>query len=253
MNTEVLFQIKKYLKDNGIADIDGEKSKMQLRAEGKAFSTEEHMKGIIYSLLSAQTVWANIERNFTGIDKLFFNYDINEIKKHDYLYFVNGLRNLGCGSRLTNAQMKALPDIIATIKMIINEYGSVDAFVTSKPQREIVKLLSSTGSKYKIKQFGEALTWEYLRNVGVDGAKPDVHMKRILGSERLGISNKQDASNDEVLDTMEELSRKSGLWMAEIDYLFWAYCATGKGEICTASPECDRCVIRQFCNKGKKW
>ena len=251
MNKEVLLRIKEYLKKNGIADIDGEVSKMDLRAEGKTFSTSEHLQGLIYALLSAQTVWANIERNFNNIDRLFFYYDINEIKKHDYIYFVNGLRSFGCGSRLTNAQMKALPENIATIERIIAEYGSMDAFVTSKPQREIVRLMSTSGSKYKFKQFGPPLTWEYLRNVGVDGAKPDVHMKRILGATRLGVSKKEEASDDEVLDAVEHLSKETGLWMAQKDYLFWSYCATDKGEICTASPRCNKCVVKEFCHMGK--
>ena len=251
MNREVLLRIKDYLKKNGIADINVEKSKMQLRAEGKTFSTEEHLQGLIYSLLSAQTVWANIERNFDNIDRLFFFYDINEIKKHDYKFFVDGLRSFGCGSRLSNAQMKALHGNLITIEKIIAEYGSMDAFVTSKSQREIVKLMSSSGSKYKLKQFGPALTWEYLRNVGVDGAKPDVHMKRILGANRLGVSKKEDASDDEVLDAIEQLSKETGLWMAQIDYLLWLYCATEKGESCTASPRGGKCVVREFCNMGK--
>lgn len=252
MNAYILFKVKDYLKVNGIADIDGETTKMDLRAQGKEFTLAEHLQGMIYSLLSAQTVWANIEKNFKNIDELFFGYDVNEIKSHDYQYFVNGLRQLGCGSRLTNAQMKALPENIAMIERIISEYGSMDNFVTSRPQREIVKLMSTSGSKYKIKQFGSALTWEYLRNVGVDGAKPDVHMKRILGSGRLGISKNETATDDEVLDAIEELSKKTGLWMAQIDYLFWAYCATDKGEICTAHPDCSDCVIREYCNKAKE-
>lgn len=103
---------------------------MDLRAEGKTFTTEEHMQGMIYSLLSAQTVWANIERNFKNIDRLFFEYDIVKIKTQDYMYFVNGLRKLGCGSRLTNAQIKALYENIATVEKIIAEYGSMDVFVT---------------------------------------------------------------------------------------------------------------------------
>ncbi|WP_155832597.1 hypothetical protein [Butyrivibrio sp. AE3006] len=251
MDKQIVYNIKEYLKNKGIADIDNEQSKMQLRAEGKVFSTEEHLQGMTYSLLSAQTVWANIERNFAGIDRLFFYYDKDEIKKHDYTYFVMGLKRLGCGSRLTNAQMKALHENIATVEKIISEYGSMDAFVTSRPQRDVVKLMSSNGSKYKIKQFGPALTWEYLRNVGIDGAKPDVHMKRILGSERLGVSTKIEATDDEVLDAVEKLSKETGLWMAEIDYLFWLYCATDKGEICTSSPRCEKCVIREYCNRYK--
>lgn len=249
MNTEILYRVKDYLKRNRIADIDGETSKMDLRARGKAFTTEEHLQGMIYSFLSAQTVWANVERNLRNIDKVFFGYNINEIKKHDSEYFVMKIRQYGCGSRLTNNQMKALHENIDTVCRIVNEYGSMDAFVTSRPQREIVRLLTTSGSKYKIKQFGPALAWEYLRNVGVDGAKPDVHMKRILGSIRLGFSGREEATDDEVLDAIEQLSKDTGLWMAQIDYLFWCYCATGKGEICTANPRCDKCVIKEYCHQ----
>ena len=252
MDKNIFFRVKDYLKDNKIADIDGEKSKMQLRAEGKTFSTEEHIQGMIYSLLSAQTVWANVEKNFKSIDNLFGGYHIDKIKMHDATYYAKGLQKIGCGSRLTNAQMNALRENTSTIEKIINEYGSMDNFVTSKSSREVVKMLSSGESKYKIKQMGPALAWEYLRNVGIDGAKPDVHMKRILGASRLGVSNRDEATDDEVLDAIEGISKETGFWMAEIDYLFWAYCATDKGEICTANPLCDKCVIGDYCNKGNK-
>ena len=39
---------------------------------------------------------------------------------------------------------------------------------------------------YKLHQVGEALAWEYIRNVGIDGAKPDTHIRRFLGSNRMG-------------------------------------------------------------------
>ena len=206
---------------------------------------------MVYSLLSAQTVWANIERNMPRIDKLFFDYNPEKIKERDYAYFVDGLARLRCRSRLTNNQMKVLHDNINTMERIVEEYGSMDSFVTSRSQIEIVKMLSDAKSDYKLKQMGPALIWEYLRNVGVDGAKPDVHMKRILGSNRLGVSRYEDATDEEVLATCKELSDKTGLWMAEIDYLIWLYCATDKGEICTANPRCDKCVIREYCKKGK--
>ncbi|MGN0240412.1 MAG: hypothetical protein ACI4CS_01880 [Candidatus Weimeria sp.] len=247
VNSDVVYRIKDYLKKAGVADIDGEVTKMDKRAAGKKFTFSEHLQAVIYSLLSAQTVWANVERNLHNIDDLFFYYVPDVILTHDYSYYVSGLHRLGCGSRLTNNQMKALPEIITTMKRIENDYGSMDNFVTSKPAKDIVRMISSSGSKYKIKQFGPALSWEYLRNIGVDGAKPDVHMKRILGRNRLGVSKSEDASDDEVIDTIASLSKQTGLWMAQIDYLFWAYCATDKGEVCTANPACSRCVIREYC------
>lgn len=247
MNKNTVLKIKEYLEANKIACIDNEKSKMQLRAEGKEFTFEEHIQGMVFSLLSAQTVWANIERNMSRIDKLFFDYNPEMIKAQNYQYFVDGLAMLRCRSRLTNAQMKELHGNIETMEKIVTEYGSMDAFLTSLPQSEIVKMLSDSNSRYKLNQMGPALIWEYLRNVGIDGAKPDVHMKRILGCNRLGISQYDNATDEEVLETCKQLSKETGLWMAEIDYLFWAFCATDKGEICTASPKCNNCVLRGEC------
>ena len=70
----------------------------------------------------------------------------------------------------TKAQMEALPDNIRTLRRIEDEYGSVDSFITSEPADVIVEKLSKGASSYKLKMLGEALAWEYLRNVGIDGA-----------------------------------------------------------------------------------
>ena len=40
MDKSIFFKVKDYLKANGIADIDGKKSKVQLRGEGKCFGLE---------------------------------------------------------------------------------------------------------------------------------------------------------------------------------------------------------------------
>lgn len=45
----------------------------------------------------------------------------------------------------------------------------------SEPTHKIVRKLSNYWSQYKIKMLGEALAWEYIRNVGIDACKPDTH------------------------------------------------------------------------------
>lgn len=57
MEKNIVLSVKKYLEDTGIIDIDNEVSKMDLRAQGKEFSLSEHIEGMVYSLLSAQTVY----------------------------------------------------------------------------------------------------------------------------------------------------------------------------------------------------
>ena len=85
-----------------------------------------------------------------------------------------------------------------------------------------------------------ALVCEYLRNVGIETAKPDEHMRRMLGAERLGVSLKKDASESEVISEFYRLSKETGMWAADLDYLFWCYCAEEKAEICGKNPRCEK-------------
>ena len=151
----------------------------------------------------------------------------------------------------TEAQMLVLADNIRTFYRIEDEYGSVDAFITSEPADVIALKLSKGSSPYKIKRFGEALAWEYLRTMGIDGAKPDTHLRRFLGSNRMGTGLNDPATVKDVREQVEVLSQKTGLLKAEIDNIIWSFCADGYGEVCTATPHCDICPIKEFCNNEK--
>lgn len=96
---------------------------------------------------------------------------------------------------------------------------------------------------------GEALCWEYLRNVGIDGAKPDVHLRRFPGSQRMRTGNHGTATVSEVIDTVGRLSKESGLSMAAIDNIIWSFCSEQYGEICRASLKCTECPVKEHCNK----
>lgn len=141
--------------------------------------------------------------------------------------------------------MANLNENILILKKIEKDYGSLDAYVTSNKPDVIVRELSS--GRYKLRGVGPALAWEYLRNVGIDGAKPDTHLKRFMGSQRMGVSDNVEASDGEVLSEVKRLSAITGLSRFDIDYAIWVYCADGKGQICTSSPSCDKCVVMDYC------
>lgn len=122
--------------------------------------------------------------------------------------------------RFAKRQMAEVHHNIKVLQSLDNDYGSIDKFLESRPINEIVKILADFKSKYKLNQMGVALVCEYLRNVGIDTAKPDKHMMRMLGCERLGISSRKKASHYEVISAFYELSRETGMWAADLDYLF---------------------------------
>ncbi|MCM1099057.1 MAG: hypothetical protein NC427_13430 [Ruminococcus flavefaciens] len=224
-------------------------SKVTARKNGRTYGFSEHLQAMVYSLLSAQRSWAGIVKRLDEIDGIFFSYDAGKILEQPDTYFVERIRAIKCGNRSINNQMKYLPDNIATLRSLEAEYGSLDAFVTSAPAHKIVKALTDYRSKYKLRNMGEALCWEYLRNVGIDGAKPDVHLRRFLGSERMGIGNHETATVSEVIDTVRRLSEESGLSMAAIDNIIWSFCSAQYGEICSASPKCAECPVKGYCHK----
>lgn len=247
-----LYQIQDFLKEQGI-EINEDIGEYVFRRErGKSFPLSEHVRAMVYAMLSNQTKWHRIVPNLPEIDKLFFDYDPDRILEMDGRYFTRGIKAIKCGNISTARQMNALSYNIDMMRKIEKEYGSMDAFVESGPPDKIVQKLSHGSSPYKLKMLGEALTWEYLRNVGIDSAKPDTHLRRFLGSDRMGRNAHKIATVNEVNEQIAALTKETDLLKVEIDNLIWLYCSDGYGEICTKTPHCAQCVIREFCHKKKK-
>ena len=254
MNGNDILLMRDYLTTNCLQYNDTIHVMVAKRKAGKQFSLAEHIAALVYAQLTNQTKWSRIVPHLAEIDALFFHYDPQEIKKYHGIYFADGIFALKCGNISTKAQMNNLHKNIATMEVIAKEYGSMDAFVTSAPAQRIVELLSNGKSKYKMAMLGEALAWEYIRNVGIDGCKPDTHLRRFLGSDRMGNVSGSIASVDETIRQIEMLSAESNLPLSSIDNIIWSYCADGYGEVCTATPHCEKCVVQMSCtkNRGKR-
>ena len=242
--------ISDFLKFKGVQCDETLVEKIKNRNSGKHYGIEDHICGMIYSMISNRRKWCYIVPNLPKIDKLFFDYNPDQIINAVPSDLYNGLCALKCGNISAEQQMNVLADNVRTLQKIEKDYGSLDNFVTSEPAYLIVNKLSEPNSPYKLKMMGEALVWEYLRNVGIDGAKPDVHLKRFFGADRMGNGEKSPASDKEVYEQVRKISDETGMLMVEIDSLIWSFCADGLGEICTAVPECDNCPIREYCKKN---
>ena len=221
----------------------------RLRNSGKKYDINEHCKALILSKLSNRQKWQRIEQKLDKIQDIFFHYDHKKILECDENYFVTQIKNIKCGSQVTDRDFRNLHQNIRILIKIERQYGSIDAFFESAPAYQIVEKLSSDKSDFKMKTIGPALAWEYLRNVGIDGAKPDVHLKRILGSSRLHLSNNEELSDEEFYKIMSDMHHSTNKLYIELDNYLWSYCADGQAEICTADPKCSKCVIKKYCNK----
>lgn len=242
--------IRDYLKSKGLGYDTSLTAELEKRKAGKQYTIRDHIRAMVYSMLTNQTKWYRVEPHLQEIDRLFYDYDPKKILSAKPEYFCLGIQEIKCGNMSTKAQMGALADNIRVFQRIEGEYGSMDSFITSKPADVIVEKLAKGSSPYKLKMLGEALVWEYLRNVGIDGAKPDTHLRRFFGSDRMGTGGHSPATVSEVYGQVDRLSDKTGLSKIEIDNLIWSFCADGFGEICTVKPHCRSCPIRDWCSRG---
>lgn len=222
------------------------------RLEGGVFSFKDHIKGMIYSMLSNQRPWKPISDNLRNIDKIFFEYKKDSILKTNPNYFVDKLKEIKCGNRAISKQMDALRYNIKVFEKIEDDYGTLDSYILSKPAEEVVNELANDGI-YKLKQIGVPLAYEYLRNVGIDAAKPDVHICRILGANRLGYSKNDVATIKEAIEIIHIIAKESETSVVRIDALLWNLCSIDYGNICGAAPKCKVCKLSMDCNKGIKF
>lgn len=181
----IISLIEKTLENNGInakslIDDMAHMKSIEIRKKGYDFSFEEHINGLVFSQLSNQRPWKPIEQNRGNIVEIFRGFNKEYILQTDPHTFVDKLLQLKCGNRAIKKQMESLKYNISVFKKIENDFLSLDNFVVSSNAHNIARELAQ-GKKYKLKQIGYALAFEYLRNVGVDAAKPDIHIKRILG------------------------------------------------------------------------
>lgn len=221
------------------------------REAGKKFSNERHLEGIVFSLLSSQRPWKPILVNKQNIKDIFNDFDYQYVLNKDPEYFEQEIKKIKCGNKSIHRQMQALPDIVSKLMYIKEQYDSLDNFVNSDTPMNVAKMISSN-KEYKIPELGFALALEYLRNVGIDIAKPDSQLCRLFGRERLGLSQRNMASPDEVVSFIEKIAQSNKISQAEIGTTFWMLCAKDYGNVCSQKPKCEKCSLYSVCNIEKE-
>lgn len=215
------------------------------------FSMQVHVSGMVGAFLSNQRPWKKIEQNWEKIKTIFMDFEykpiLAKINTDGHEYFVNALKNISCGNRAIDFQMKNLARNINLLLQIERENGSIDAYYRKFSTKDLVKKLTDSKSNSKIIGMGVALLCEYLKGIGIDVAKPDVHIRRILGSRRLGYSQKENAGIYEVFDIMDVFHKNTHKPRAYIDVLLWNYCAKDYGEVCSLKPKCELCKLNNYC------
>ncbi|MDD3831640.1 MAG: hypothetical protein PHW00_03165 [Clostridia bacterium] len=272
---DIVDRISNYNKENRINPLDSNyiEEKIQQRKTSYAFSTDNYVEAMIYSMLSSATVWQKIADNKPKIVDIFGNFSSSYIKSQKPEDLYNELGKIKCCGQSTNKQICALKDNIAVFERIEEKnHGSIDEYVSSvinsspditEAKITLIKSFAKKGD-YKLKEMGIALVCEFLRNVGIDTIKPDRHICRIVDAKHLNllsadlsirISKKKvlsDTDKIEILRELEKFSQDSDVKPYILDSLLWDYCASGKdnaGVCLKQHPKCEICVFKDVCQK----
>lgn len=231
------------------------------RKQGGNFELSDHIRAMVYSMLSSRTEWAKIQPHIESgeIDKIFCNFLSDKLLQCKSEELLDQLKEIRCASLSTRKQMKALLDVnIETLCKIEDTYNGIDNFYQQivsidGTYKNLLLLLANKDSLYKLREMDAPLVAEYLRNVGYDLCKPDRHICRILGCEVLGCSDKKDVPIYETFDIVSAIANELGKSIAEVDYILWSYCAKGYGGICTIDgKKCSDCIVKKYCLKEKE-
>jgi hypothetical protein len=224
----------------------GQVSTSERRERGETFSIDEHIKGMILAMLSNQRPWGPIVQNMDRITVIFLGYKKDEIKQVSKKLLAQQIKNIKCGNRAVDKQMDCLDFNISIFEEIESRFGNLDSFIMSDTPDNIAWELGQ-GRKYKLKQMGYTLALEYLRNVGIQAVKPDLHIRRIISSERLNFYNGYPSEVDTV-KILNIIAQESGVTLTYLDNLMWQYCAVDYGNICGSNPKCHVCELQNNCN-----
>lgn len=249
---ELVEILKQTLTNNNVAyqkiiDDFGQIAAVEKRERGEEFTLQDHVRGLILATLSNQRSWGPIAKNLSKITEIFHNFNPDELEKVNPKILHQKITAIGCGNRSIGKQLIVLSENIKKLRYIEKEFGSIDKFVASKPAEEIAELLAHPTSAYKLKQIGVALGMEYLRNVGIRGAKPDLHILRICGSERLRIFP-QGTTPKQAIAIFRDFAKEANINSSYLDNLLWIFGAQDYANICSAKPKCRICGLRENCN-----
>ena len=117
-----LFEIKRSLEANDWEYDSSVDDNVRARANGATFSMSDHIRAMVFALLSNRTPWKRIKRKEAQIDQLFDGYDAATIKTTDPELYIKGIRKEKCGNQNIKNQMTDLAYNIGVLEYLEEQY-----------------------------------------------------------------------------------------------------------------------------------
>ncbi len=225
--------------------------KYNMRKSGSyQFTKRDHCEALLLSVLSANRPWIGIEAHLGDLKEIFRDYDPDFLISADPNTLYHQVTAIGCGNRRLNAQMHEIEHNVGILNIFEEKYGTADfaADCAVASSNEVLWVLADKKSRYKMYGVGIALAAQYLKNVGVDLVKPDIHIRRII--QRFGWTYHY-PEEMETIKICKEVADQYGVTQTEVGTTLWQFCAVGYIRICGETPSCEICPVNYVCNFGK--
>ena len=189
-----------------------------------------------------------LRNRWDDIKEAFSNYDIYKVGQ----YTDEDLKKMMDNPKLirNKRKLKACIENAKIMREISEEYGSFGEYL-DRNKNNLQKLKEELITKFHY--LGNILVLEYLKEIGMDAIKPDVHVARVM--HRLGLIDSERMSSadiDKVIEVANRMSRLAGEKLNIIDAIFWMYGGGGdnhvKKAICSKNkPLCKECPLPKYC------
>lgn len=131
------------------------------------------------------------------------------------------------------------------IKKMSEKFGSFGEFLNKNQKTPTIL----KGELMKFGSIGPAVVLDYLKNIGMDFIKPDVHILRVFS--RLGLIDSE-VSFYPAINAAESFKLATAERLSVIDAVFWMYGSGGDGHLIKAmcrknNPLCNECPLTGFC------
>ena len=192
-----------------------------------------------YNYTNLSNLWDEITNEFNGFNVI----DVGNFRKltvGEFLDRFQSLRNYG--------KIIACIQNAETFIKIQSENGDFKSYIKNFGELEDLVNDLTTNFSY----LGPITVYDFLREIGYNSAKPDVHLRRIM--YRLGfLENDKDnhTNRSKIHETSEKIAGAIGTNVPVVDAVFWLY---GSGStkyvqhgICTNNPKCHECELETMC------
>lgn len=231
-------------KDNFIKEINERKARIFDKNKPNSFFYEVMVRDIFNAGMKASIVtdkWPDIRVAFS-------DFDIEKVSK----YSDKEIRNLINNPKIIRNQKKirACVENARRMKALSERFGSFGEFL-NRDKYNLFLLKHELTNNFRY--LGNVVVLDYLKDIGMDIIKPDVHVMRVFF--RLGLidSEKQtEASANRIIRVAEDIKKETFEKLAVIDAVFWMYGGGGDRHVIKAicsknEPLCSECPLTNHC------